>query len=170
MERGCASGEEPYTIALVWRVAVAPSHPGVAIEIVATDADAALIERARRGRYPHASARELPRSLRAAGFDETDDELVIKQDLSRAIDWRVEDLRRAMPDGPFDVVLCRNVAFTYLDEPVQREVGAKIVERLARPPAPGVLVIGQHETLPPGLDLAPLARCVHERVSDGRAA
>ena len=60
---GCASGEEPYTIALLWHLVIAASHPSVMLELVATDADAAPIERARRGVFAVGSARELPASM-----------------------------------------------------------------------------------------------------------
>ena len=56
-----------------------------------------------------------------------------------------QDVRTAQPAGPFDLVLCRNMAFTYLDVASQREVLARIVERLE---PGGVLVIGHLEALP----------------------
>jgi chemotaxis protein methyltransferase CheR len=56
-----------------------------------------------------------------------------------------EDLRAKAPAGWFDVILCRYVAFTYFAPSVQREVLARIVERLL---PNGYLVIGTHEHLP----------------------
>ena len=50
-----------------------------------------------------------------------------------------------MPAGPFDLVLCRNLAFTYFDEQGQREVLRGIDERLV---AGGYLVLGADESLP----------------------
>jgi chemotaxis protein methyltransferase CheR len=55
------------------------------------------------------------------------------------------DLRQGVPDGPFDLVLCRNVAFTYFDLELQREVAARLAAGLRRG---GALVLGAHETLP----------------------
>ena len=57
-----------------------------------------------------------------------------------------QDVRRAAPPGPFDLILCRNVAFTYFDEAGQRDVLRTIVDRLA---PGGALVIGRGES-PPG--------------------
>jgi chemotaxis protein methyltransferase CheR len=58
-----------------------------------------------------------------------------------------------MPAGSFDLVLCRNLAFTYFDEEGQREVLRGIDERLV---AGGYLVLGAHESLPGGVpDLVP---------------
>ena len=50
-----------------------------------------------------------------------------------------------MPDGPFDVICCRNLAFTYFETELQREILARLLERLAEG---GILVLGRHETLP----------------------
>jgi chemotaxis protein methyltransferase CheR len=56
-----------------------------------------------------------------------------------------QDLRAHRPEGPFHLVLCRNVAFTYFAPPLQREVLSGLVARLV---PGGLLVIGGHETLP----------------------
>ena len=51
-----------------------------------------------------------------------------------------------MTGGPFDLVLCRNVAFTYFDEALQQETAAKLSGALR---VGGALVLGRHESLPP---------------------
>jgi chemotaxis protein methyltransferase CheR len=53
-----------------------------------------------------------------------------------------------MPDGPFDLILCRNLVFTYFDEALQRRISEQLRERL-RPG--GFLVLGVHEALPAGV-------------------
>jgi chemotaxis protein methyltransferase CheR len=50
-----------------------------------------------------------------------------------------------MPGSPFDLILCRNLVFTYFDEALQRRISDQPRERL-RPT--GFLVLGGHETLP----------------------
>lgn len=70
------------------------------------------------------------------------------------VDFRVQDLRVEMPDGAFDVILCRNVAFTYFDESVQLAVTRRLVDRLR---VGGALVVGQHEE-PPQLEGALVRR------------
>jgi chemotaxis protein methyltransferase CheR len=141
---GCASGEEPYTIALLWQLAVAPRHPGVAISILASDVDAALVERARRGAYEEGSLREVPAVLRDLGLRRENEAFVVNDLLRRDITFEVRDIRKDMPEGPFDIVLCRNVAFTYFAEDVQREVGARLVARIVDE---GALVVGAKETI-----------------------
>ena len=64
--------------------------------------------------------------------------------------FQAQDLRAELPEGPFHLVLCRNVAFTYFAPPLQREVLARLMERLV---PGGLLVIGAHESLPEGAPL-----------------
>ena len=145
---GCASGEEPTTIAVVWHVDVAPAHPGLTLDLVATDADAGMIARAERGAYGPGSVRELPPRLRDLAFRHEGSLLVARPELRRGITFRVEDLRRSMPDGPFDVVLCRNMLLTYIDESQHLPLLEAMIARLL--PC-GVLVVGSRETMPAGL-------------------
>jgi chemotaxis protein methyltransferase CheR len=143
---GCGAGEEPYTLALLWRFRLASELPELGLSILGTDADEHQIERARVGCYRPSSLRELPADLRLP-FARQGDDLCIEPEIRQGIELRIEDLRRRMPDGCFDLVLCRNLAFTYFAEPVQREIAAAIGQRLR---AGGFLVLGKHERLPPG--------------------
>jgi chemotaxis protein methyltransferase CheR len=148
---GCASGEEPYSLAMLWR-----DEPP--LHIVATDADPHMIERAERGCYSAGSLKEVPPDLLAEAFDRRGDLYRIRSPYRERIELRVQNLRREQPDGPFDLVLCRNLAFTYFDDDLQREILARIAERLR-----GALVIGGHETLPASEDFEPWpgVRCIY---------
>lgn len=159
---GCASGEEPYTLAILGRLRLAPQFPGLALRIVATDSDPALLERARIGCYPASSLRELPADLRAAAFERRD-ELWRLRDEFRSVEFLQQDLRDQMPGGPFDLVFCRNAIATYYAPEVQREILDRIAARM-RPGA--ALVLGLHETLPAGAGAFvpwPVARAVFRR-------
>jgi chemotaxis protein methyltransferase CheR len=141
---GCASGEEPFTLAIVWERAVAADAE---LQITATDTDPALLRRAAEGRYPRSALRELPESRRDAAFARDGDELVIASRFRRTVTLERRDIRAEPPRGPFDLVLCRYLAFTYFDDARQRET----VRRLASVTAPGAaLVLGTHEGLPDG--------------------
>lgn len=52
-----------------------------------------------------------------------------------------------LPDGPFDIVLCRNLVFMYFEDALQAEVTGSLQERIV---PGGVLVLGRHEVLPAG--------------------
>ena len=144
---GCASGEEPYTLALVLRFAVTPRVPSGTLtwSILATDADPALIERTRRGCYWPATLRELPPEWEQRAFEERGGELCLWPEYRVGIELEVADVRDPPPAGPWDLLLCRNVVFTYLDREVQQKL---LPELLARVRHGGLLVIGAHESLP----------------------
>ncbi len=68
-----------------------------------------------------------------------------------------------MPEGAFDLILCRNAALTYFAPAVQREVIQRLLERL-RPG--GALAIGLHEALPAGvggLETWPGTRAIYRK-------
>lgn len=144
---GCASGEEPYTLAIGWRLEAGDAAGGMPLEILATDADAHMIGRAEAAVYPPSSLRELPERWRRAVFEPVDGGHRLKARYRRDVRFRREDVREAMPEGRFDMVLCRNLVFTYFAEAVQQ----RLLEGLAASLVDGAaLVLGHHERLPAG--------------------
>jgi chemotaxis protein methyltransferase CheR len=143
---GCASGEEPYTVRMLWDLGVAGAFPDAVLSIVATDVDETMLARARGGCYGASSLRELPPALIVDGFDRVGDRFCVRPRHREGVSFLYQDLRSAAPAGPFDLILCRNVAFTYFAVTLQREVLTRLVERLA---PQGCLVIGEGERLPP---------------------
>lgn len=144
---GCASGEEAYTLAIGWELAHAARFPGLRLEVLATDIEPTMLARARRACYSPGSLRELPERWRRAAFAASDAELCVRPRFRRAVGVVHHDVREPPPGGPYDLVLCRYVAFTYFDEHEQREV----LRHLAGALAPGgALVLGTHEHLPEG--------------------
>lgn len=142
---GCGSGEEPYTLAVIWHSELQHRFPGMGIEIVATDADPNVLQRARAGRYQFGSLKELPERLREQAFNRDDDAYVLKPEYRRGVRLLEQDIREGQPDGRFDLVLCRNLVFTYFDESRQREVLRRITGTMHDGAA---LVLGAHERLP----------------------
>ena len=142
---GCASGEEPYSLMLLWQLELRPRFPGLALEIVATDVDAHLLERARRARYGPSSLRSLPEDWTGRAFRRDGEDYVLRPELRQGVELRCEDLRERAPEGAFDLVLCRNLAFTYFDDALQRTTLTRLADRLL---PGGFLVIGSHESLP----------------------
>ena len=144
---GCASGEEPYTLKILWDLEVANSCPGVSLSIIATDADKTMLTRAREGCFEATSLHELPPHLIEQSFDQVGSLFCVKPRHREAIEFQYQDLRAKTPASVFDLILCRYVAFTYFALPLQKQVLARIVDRLS---PNGYLVIGTHEGLPDG--------------------
>ena len=144
---GCGSGEEPYGLSILWRIALAPAFSGLALRVLATDADGEVLERARRACYAPASLRELPPDFVPVAFDRRGAELCLRDAFREGVELVRADVRHELPAGPFHGVLCRNLAFTYLDLDGQVRVLSAIAARLA---PGGLLVVGGHERLPAG--------------------
>lgn len=147
---GCASGEEVYTLKILWKETLQPRFPKLDLCLVATDAEAHMLERAQKARYPQGTLKELPADWIDKAFERVEDKeepYVLRPAYRHGITWRQQDLREEMPEGPFDLILCRNLAFTYFAEPLQRRILQRLKERL-RPD--GILVLGKHERLPDG--------------------
>jgi chemotaxis protein methyltransferase CheR len=161
---GCASGEEPYTLAIGWRLS---GLPAARLRVLATDADETMLARAGRGCYPAGSLRELPDAWRLAAFAPGEyGERCLRDDFREAVSIVRHDLRAdAMPRGPFDLVLCRNLAFTYFDAAGQRAAALGLLGALR---VGGALVLGRHEVPPEGVEgLEPWADAarIYRRVS-----
>ncbi|MBV8710160.1 MAG: hypothetical protein JOY56_00175 [Solirubrobacterales bacterium] len=146
---GCASGEEAYTLAITWRLRLAADFPAVRIRILATDVDDAMLTRARRACYPPGSLRELHEAWHAVAFVERDGQRCVRDEFTQAVTLARHDIRSAPPVGPFDLVMCRNLAFTYFDVEGQHAAAARLAG-VVRPG--GALVLGKHETLPAGVE------------------
>ncbi|MGE5195311.1 MAG: CheR family methyltransferase [Deltaproteobacteria bacterium] len=144
---GCASGEEPYTLSIVWRLIVQPAFPGVSLRIVATDADEGLLARAQAGCYPASSLKDLPVEWRSVAFTCSGNLHCLAAEYRDGIEFVQQDIRLRQPVGPFHLILCRNLVFTYCDAVLQAELLATICRRLL---PGGYLVVGIHESLPPG--------------------
>lgn len=144
---GCASGEEPYTLAML-----ALDHPllaGWQIEVHASDVAASALAQAARGVYDDGAVRKLPREM-------LDRHFLSIPDGTGGRRWRVSDAVRAHvhiapanlaagegPAGPFDVVVCRNVLI-YFSEVAKKFLADRFLERLE---PGGWLLLGHAESL-----------------------
>ncbi len=102
---GCATGEEPWTLALV------AAERGVPVEIIGTDVSARAIEKAEQGVYEARDTRGLPGVDGRASFR-------IPDEIRPSVRFRVGSIlaRAGEPDGLFDLIFCRNVLI-YFDGP-----------------------------------------------------
>ena len=145
---GCASGEEPYTLKIIWRTSLVPAiRREITLRIIATDVNEKLLERGRQGHYPVSSLKDLPEQLREA-FVPCGDLSSIREIFKENVEFLRQDIRLQLPEGTFHLILCRNLVFTYFDEGLQQETLQRIMEKLI---PGGILVIGRRESLPNGV-------------------
>lgn len=148
---GCASGEEPYSLVIAL---LGSGLDASRWRVTATDVDPVLLGRAERGIYPWGATREVSSERRARVFEaHGPGELRLEDSVRSAVRFERRDVEAEPPEGaPFDLILCRNLAFTYFG-PKRRRVTADRLFRALR--ADGALVIGKHEQLPDGSPFRP---------------
>jgi chemotaxis protein methyltransferase CheR len=153
---GCASGEEPYTLAIIFRRILKPLFENLKVKILATDVDAQMIHRAINGCYSAGSIKDLPEQVKSKAFLHKGNEFCIKEEFKEMVDFSLQDIRDKMPENDYYLILCRNIVLTYFDEELQKKILEKIIQRLV---PGGILVIGSLEKLPEGIvGLEPLAK------------
>jgi chemotaxis protein methyltransferase CheR len=143
---GCASGEEPYTLAVLIaeaaRAAGTPP-PFTGARVDATDVDRVSLEKTRAAAWPETAFSEMPPALVRRYFTATAPRRPVPE-LHGLVRVLQHDLiRDAPPDPPYDLIVCRNVVI-YFDRPTQERLFARFADAL-RPG--GLLVLGKVETL-----------------------
>lgn len=143
---GCASGEEPYSLAILFHrfAATAGMLPQIGrVDVLGTDIDRACLTSAERGEFEESDFAETPSELRERYFAPIAP-FAVTAGVRRLVRFERRDLLAdAEPSGPFDMICCRNVLI-YFD----RDSQERLFERFYRALAPGgVLVLGKVETL-----------------------
>lgn len=139
----CSSGQEPYSLALMLRHDF-PTLAGWNVRIIASDLSAAMLGRARAGRYSELEVgRGLPTALRDTYFERHGHSWHLRDEIRRAVEFLPINLSGQWPAiPPLDLVLLRNVLI-YFDTPTRQRILARIRTLLA---PDGYLVLGGSET------------------------
>ena len=145
---GCASGEEPYTLSLLWHLRLKADFPGLDMHVLATDVDPELLKRAKRACYTFSSIKNLPPAWLKEAFRKSDDVYCLDPAYRQTVEFLCQDIRTGIPDSPFDIISCRNLVFTYFNKELQKRILRQFLNIL-RPG--GALVISVHEGLPEGI-------------------
>ena len=140
---GCAGGEEPYSLALLFAESFAREMSRTPVRILATDVDDNVLSQARRGEFGEDRLGEVPSAMKQRWFSESAGKYVLAPEISAMVEFRQADLCNPDTFDTSDLILCRNVLI-YFERPQQE----KIISRFAEVLRPGgVLVLGKSETL-----------------------
>ncbi len=114
---GCATGEEPFSLAILLAEVLGPEEAlQFNIRIFATDVDADAIAFARRGQYPAAALASMPEDLRARYFTPTDHGYEVTKFIRNMVIFGEHDLGHRAPFPRMDMVVCRNVLIYFTTE------------------------------------------------------
>lgn len=140
---GCASGEEAYSIAMLFAEALGDRLMLYRIQIFATDIDDDALNVARRGVYPAASTTEVPAELLERFFRHTGNTYEAGKQLRDMIVFARHNLVSDPPFLRLDLVSCRNVLI-YFDAPLQAKVLQTFHFGMNKE---GVLFLGRSESI-----------------------
>ncbi len=140
---GCASGEEPYSLAIMLAEALGRDAFRARVKIYATDADEGALNQARAASYSAAQVEAVPADLRARYFTADGDQFVFDKDLRRSVIFGRHDLLQDAPISRVDILTCRN-ALMYFNTEAQSRILKRFHFALA---SDGVLFLGKAEML-----------------------
>ena len=141
---GCAGGEEPYSLVILWDAYLKDRYPNITPVIIATDIDRDCLKRAEAAIYEKSSLRELPKELVDRYFMHERCHFTLREEIKKAVEFRFHDIQRDAPLKGNNLILCRNLAFTYFGEELQKKALETIHEGLIDK---GYLIIGRQEVL-----------------------
>lgn len=143
---GCSSGEEAYSIALtLWDMGLYLAYPDWKFEIVGTDLNTQVLQKAGRGVYSARALRNVEGSWLKRYFQREGSDFRLNDEIRRCVQFEFGNLTQTpMPtNGPQDVVFCKNVAI-YFRSDVTRQLVRGLHDTLA---PGGYLVLGHSESL-----------------------
>lgn len=140
---GCASGEEPYSLALILKEFYPREATRERIRILATDVDANVLDVARAGIYGEERIMEVQPASRERWFRCEEGKFHLLPEIKVMVDFEKRDLsdRETFPDC--DLILCRNVLI-YFERRHQERILNGFADVLGKG---GILVMGKSETL-----------------------
>jgi chemotaxis protein methyltransferase CheR len=144
---GCASGEEPYSLAILFhRHAAELGEEGQLakrLRVLGSDIDRRSLASAERGMYQEAAFLDTPPALRAQYFVQGAEHAVVPHIRQLVTFERRDVLREGPPPGQLNLIVCRNVII-YFDRDSQEALFERFHASLAKD---GFLVLGKVETL-----------------------
>lgn len=108
----CSTGEEPYTMAMVFSNVI----PLSAVKVQATDLDQNAIQRAKIGVYSERSLAEVPDAMRKKFFQEEGQYFKIADEIKRTVAFKQQNLLSDRFESGYDLIVCRNVMIYFTEE------------------------------------------------------
>ncbi|WP_243311298.1 chemotaxis protein CheB [Fundidesulfovibrio agrisoli] len=140
---GCATGEEAYSVAMLFQERSAMMENPPNVKIFATDVHRESLAIASSGTYTEESMNNVSHSRRERFFRTVHTHYQVTQDLRQMIVFTQHDVVNSPPFTKIDLIVCRNLLI-YLQPAVQRKVLAMF--HFALKPK-GTLFLGPSETL-----------------------
>lgn len=121
---GVATGEEAYTIGMLFLEAFEENRRWPNLKIFATDVDQQCVETAGMGQYPESAAAEISPERLERFFARQGDTFVVKNELRQCIVFARHNLLADPPFTKMDLVVCRNTLIYFNTSAQERALRA----------------------------------------------
>jgi two-component system CheB/CheR fusion protein len=140
---GCSTGEETYSLAMLFREQITAAKRNVKLQVFASDVDPDAVARAREGLYPETIEAHVSPARLARFFSREDHNYRVLPELRAAVVFTVQDVLADPPFSRLDFVSCRNLLI-YLRLEAQAKVISLFHFALRES---GILLLGNSETV-----------------------
>jgi two-component system CheB/CheR fusion protein len=140
---GCSTGEETYSLAMLFREAITESKRNITLQVFASDVDPDAIAKGREGVYPETISADVSAERLARFFTKEDHGYRVTTDLRAAVVFTVQDVLSDPPFSRIDFISCRNLLIYLLPE-AQTKIISLFHFALREG---GVLLLGSSETV-----------------------
>ncbi|MYL41976.1 MULTISPECIES: CheR family methyltransferase [Virgibacillus] len=135
----CSTGEEPYSIAML----LATHYPNATYQILATDIDETVLDKAKQAIYQKAALKDLPEAFLSNYFTEQNDLFYLDQTIKKKVSFKKHNLLADKYPNNVDLVICRNVLIYFTDQ-AKESIYHKFSNTLTES---GVLFVGSTEQI-----------------------
>ena len=139
---GCASGEEPYSLAILFAEALGAAEFCQRVKIYATDLDEAALAIARHATYAPRDVEGVPPALLEKYFERTNNHYMVQRELRKCVIFVRHNVVHDAPISRIDLLVCRNLLI-YLESETQDQVLPRLHYALSDD---GILFLGKAET------------------------
>ena len=140
---GCSTGEETYSLAMLFRERIAAAGRNVKLQVFASDVDPDAVASAREGFYPETIAADVSPARLARFFTKEDHGYRVSPELRSAVVFTVQDVLADPPFSRLDLISCRNLLI-YLLPAAQAKVISIFHFALREG---GILLLGNSEAI-----------------------
>ncbi|HKN87683.1 MAG TPA: CheR family methyltransferase [Nitrospiraceae bacterium] len=140
---GCASGQEPYSIAMLLCEHLGMDTFQKRVKVYASDMDPEALHEARQAVYTANDVEAVPPPLLQKYFERTQNRYVVQADVRRAVIFGRHDLVSDAPISRLDLLVCRNTLM-YFNAEMQDHILARFHFALNET---GYLLLGKAEML-----------------------
>jgi two-component system CheB/CheR fusion protein len=142
---GCSTGEEAYSLAIIFKEALESVRPqtNISLQIFATDIDTDAIEKARKGIYRDNIASDVSPNRLSRFFTKTEDGYRVNAEIREMIIFAPQNVTKDPPFTKMDIISCRNLLI-YMEGELQKKLLSLFSYSLN---SGGILLLGTAETI-----------------------